>query len=148
MKKIFFSIFETTTTSLPGHVLDFYHKVLLQTEKGFKYLSTEFSTQDALNLAKTIIFDEHRNIAEKNCTKVFDCATNIQFNFVYFVHVPIWEVEYEYKNQTYRIAVLGNSGQILIGEIPVTKRLRIFSSVMTFLAFTGGIVVGFLLVVN
>ena len=31
-QKIIFSIFETTTTSLSGHVLDFYHKVLLQKE--------------------------------------------------------------------------------------------------------------------
>ncbi|MHA1667230.1 MAG: hypothetical protein ACTSUR_01130 [Candidatus Heimdallarchaeaceae archaeon] len=120
------------------YAVHFNQEKLLSTEKDFKYLSSEISMETANQLGKTIVFDDHRARAEKACTKVFDCATQITYTGTYFVHVPVFEVEYVFKDETYRLAILGSNGQVIIGEIPVTTRFRIIFLTLTFLFFIGG----------
>ncbi len=119
--------------------------LLLGEEKKFTYLSGEFSDLRANSLAKTRIFDMHRSRAEKQCTKVFDCMTEIDFLGTFFVHFPIWEIEYIFNEQTYRIAINGYTGKIIKGEIPVTKRYRITFFALGALFYVGGAVLEYLL---
>ena len=121
----------------------FKHDRLINTEKEFQYLSSEISLNAANQLAKTAIFDDHRARAEKRCTKVFDCATQLTFTGTYFVHVPVWQVEYVFKNETYRIAILGSNGQIIKGEIPVTTRFRAIFLTLSILIMGGAGVVSY-----
>lgn len=119
----------------------FHPKELKGEGKKFIYLSTEMTQHGAEQLAKTIVFDDHRARAEKACTKVLDCATQVSIKASYFVHVPVWEIEYEFKDQTYRIAILGDTGAVLAGEIPITLRYRVFFGTITFLLFVGGLMI-------
>lgn len=107
----------------------------------FTYLSTEMNQHGAEQLVKTIIFDEHRARAEKACTKVLDCATQVSIKGAYFVHMPVWEIEYEFQHQTYRVAISGFTGEVLIGELPVTLSYRIFFAGVTLALFTGGLLI-------
>ena len=116
---------------------------MINTEKEFHYLSSEISLDAANQLAKTAIFDDHRARAEKRCTKVFDCATQLTFTGTYFVHVPVWQVEYVFKDETYRIAILGSNGQIIKGEIPVTTRFRALFLTLSILIMGGAGVVSY-----
>ncbi len=116
----------------------FNHNQLVKTEKDFQYLSSEIAAEAANQLAKTVVFDDHRARAEKACTKVFDCATQITFEGVYFIHVPVWQVDYHFQGETYRVAISGNTGEIIIGEIPVTKIFRMIFLTLTFLLLIGG----------
>ncbi|MHA1303648.1 MAG: hypothetical protein ACTSQE_11270 [Candidatus Heimdallarchaeaceae archaeon] len=113
-------------------------KLLLDDENEFEYLSAEFSDIRANQLTKTIIFDEHRARAEKVCTKVFDCATQITFLGTYFVHVPVWEIQYTFKEETYRVAINGSTGEIIKGEIPITTRYRATFFFLSFLILALG----------
>lgn len=121
-----------------SHAVPFNHDRLMNTEKEFEYLSTEISLDAANQLAKTAVFDEHRSRAERACTKVFDCATQIAYTGTYFVHTPVWQIEYVFQDETYRIAILGSSGKIIAGEIPVTTRFRMIFLGITTLLFLGG----------
>ena len=109
------------------------HDQLIATDKEFDYLSSEINLDAANQLGKTVVFDDHRARAEKACTKVFDCATQITFTGTYFVHAPVWQIEYDFKGETYRIAILGSSGRVIIGEIPVTTSFRMIFLTITFL---------------
>ena len=121
-----------------SQAVPFNHNRLMSTEKEFEYLSTEISLDAANQLAKTAVFDEHRSRAERACTKVFDCATQIAYTGTYFVHTPVWQIEYVFQDETYRIAILGSSGKIIAGEIPVTTRFRMIFLGITTLFFLGG----------
>ena len=121
-----------------SHAVPFNHDRLMNTEKEFEYLSTEISLDAANQLAKTAVFDDHRSRAERACTKVFDCATQIAYTGTYFVHAPVWQVEYVFQNETYKIAILGSSGKIIAGEIPVTTRFRMMFLGLTTILFLGG----------
>ncbi len=114
--------------------IPFNHDHLVGTEKEFDYLSSEIDLDAANQLGKTVVFDNHRARAQKACTKVFDCATQLTYTGTYFVHAPVWQVEYVFKDETYRIAILGSSGRIILGEIPVTTRFRMIFLTLTFLA--------------
>jgi len=116
----------------------FNHDRLMSIEGEFNYLSSEISLEAANQLGKTDVFDDHRARAERNCTKVFDCSTQITYTGTYFVHVPVWQIEYVFKDETYRIAILGSNGQIIKGEIPVTTRFRAIFLTLTLLLLGGG----------
>ena len=121
-----------------SRAIPFNYDRLASTEKEFDYLSSEISLDAANQLGKTIVFDNHRSRAEKACTKVFDCATQISYTGTYFVHAPVWQVEYIFKDETYRIAILGNTGSVILGEIPVTTRFRVIFLTLSFLFLGGG----------
>ncbi len=127
---------ELVTTEF-SRAVPFNQERLLSTEKDFQYLSSELSMDAANQLGKTIVFDDHRRKAESACTKVFDCATQLSYTGTYFVHAPVWQVEYIFKDETYRIAILGSSGRVIIGEIPVTTRFRIINLTLSLIVFGG-----------
>ena len=45
--------------------------------------------------------------------------------FADYVHVPYWLVRYSYQNGTYRIALSGGTGKVILGELPITKLYRV-----------------------
>jgi len=126
-----------------SNAVPFNHDQLVATDEEFDYLSSEITLDAANQLGKTVVFDNHRARAEKACTKVFDCATQITYSGTYFVHAPVWQVEYEFKGETYRIAILGSSGRIIMGEIPVTTAFRMIFLTLTFLTIGAAGVVSF-----
>ncbi len=120
-----------------SNAVQFNHDHLLADEKEFNYLSSEIDLDAANQLGKTIVFDNHRAQAERACTKVFDCATQLTYSGTYFLHAPVWQIEFEFKRETYRIAILGSSGKIIIGELPVTTIFRIIFLSLTVLILGG-----------
>ncbi len=42
-----------------------------------------------------------------------------------YTHAPYWLVPYSYQKGTFRVAVSGATGKILMGELPVTRRYRL-----------------------
>ena len=56
------------------------------------------------------LFDYHLKMNTKDCT---------------YMHAPYWLVRYTYKKGTFRVAVSGATGKVVLGELPVTKRYRI-----------------------
>jgi len=55
------------------------------------------------------LFDYHLKMDTKDCT---------------YMHVPYWLVRYTYKKGTFRVAVSGVTGKVVLGELPVTKLYR------------------------
>ncbi len=127
------------------NAVQFNHDQLQADEKEFNYLSSEINIDAANQLGKTHVFDNHRAQAEKACTKVFDCATQLTFEGTYFVHAPVWQIEYEFKGETYRMAILGSSGRVIIGELPVTTTFRIIFLSLTVLLLGGAGVASYFL---
>ncbi len=116
----------------------FNQETLKKKIRDFNYLNSEISLDYANQLAKTEIFEDHRKKAENKCTKVFDCSTQITFEGTVFMHIPVWQIQYTHKKETYRITLIGHTGEIVKGELPVTPRYRITMLAISLTALIGG----------
>ena len=68
-------------------------------------------TRDRAELQERMdhLFDYRLKMNAKDCT---------------YMHVPYWLVRYTYKKGTFRVAVSGVTGKVVLGELPVTKLYR------------------------
>jgi len=57
--------------------------------------------------------------------KLLDHRLNLTPETSTYTHAPYWLVRFTYQKGTFRVAVSGATGKILLGELPVTKRYRI-----------------------
>ena len=71
--------------------------------------------------ARNRIIELHQQKAESKATKITDVDTTIDVQGVDLVYVPIWELEYAYKDKNYRILVDASRQEVLSGEAPVGK---------------------------
>ncbi len=111
---------------------DFSIEALKDAPEKVKFLNGEIKQSEAKELIETLIQDEHRNRARADTTELFDCRTRIELNGMLFLHFPIVYAEYQYGKETYRVVVDGNSGKILLAELPITTRFRIMAELVTF----------------
>ncbi len=71
--------------------------------------------------ARDRIIELHHEKAESKATKITDCDTTIDVKGVDLVYVPVWELEYVYRNKKYHILVDASRQEVLSGEAPVSK---------------------------
>jgi hypothetical protein len=93
----------------------------LQATEDSPILNSEISLNDASRRFQKICKDHHRKAIEGI---VLDHHFNIKPESVNYVHVPYWLVRYSHQKGTFRVAISGATGEVLFGELPVTKRYR------------------------
>ncbi|KXH76590.1 MAG: hypothetical protein AM326_02355 [Candidatus Thorarchaeota archaeon SMTZ-45] len=67
----------------------------------------------------------------------FDYRLDMDIEDCTYFHAPYWLIRYEYRGGTFRVAVSGATGRVVLGELPVTKTYRVkkwFSSVFMLVA--------------
>ncbi|MGY5854366.1 MAG: hypothetical protein RTU92_12435 [Candidatus Thorarchaeota archaeon] len=96
-------------------------------------LNSEIGEDDSVPRARSRKTDRDRAELEEELDALYDYRLDMTVKDVSYVHSPYWLVRYNYKGGTFRVAVSGATGDVLLGELPVTKRYRIvkwFSSAM------------------
>ena len=71
--------------------------------------------------ARDRISELHHEKAQSKATRITDCDTTVDVQGVDLVYVPVWELEYAYKNKNYHILVDASRQEVLSGEAPVGK---------------------------
>ncbi len=112
---------------------DFSVEALKDAPEKVRFLNGEIKQSEAKELIETYIQDEHRDRARADTTELFDCRTKIELKGMLFLHFPIVYAEYQYGRETYRVVMDGNSGKILLAELPITTRFRIMAELVTFI---------------
>ena len=86
--------------------------------------------------ARDRIIELHREKAESKATRITDCDTTVNVQGVDLVYVPVWEIEYGYKDKNYHILVDASRQEVLSGEVPVSKwaKATIFDIVFLLIA--------------
>jgi DNA-directed RNA polymerase subunit RPC12/RpoP len=87
-------------------------------------LNSEIIDDDAIKRACKNRKDRERGELLKKMDKLLDHSLNITPESSVYTHAPYWLVRYSYQKGTFRIAVSGATGEVLLGELPVTKRYR------------------------
>jgi len=83
-----------------------------------KVLNSEISQDDALELAKEQIEENHRYLLREDVDRIVDLKTEFDVEQVVYLHAPVWFVKYEYKGKLYQMLVDGATGAVIKGDIP------------------------------
>ena len=88
-------------------------------------LNSEITEADAQPRAHQRKSEKDRAALLKEVERLFDYQLDVHTKDCTYVHVPYWLVPFTFRNGTFRVAVSGVTGEVLLGEVPVTKRYRI-----------------------
>jgi len=83
-----------------------------------KVLNSEIDKDEAVELAKQQIEDNHRFLIRDDVDKVIEIKTELNVSQVVYLHAPVWFVKYEYKGKDYQLLVDGATGMVIKGDIP------------------------------
>ncbi|TFG33122.1 hypothetical protein EU528_01315 [Candidatus Thorarchaeota archaeon] len=93
--------------------------------EGAPVLNSEIDDRDAAKRAHTTRMDRERVELLEKMDKLLDHRLNLNPDTSTYTHAPYWLVRFTYQKGTFRVAVSGATGEILLGELPVTKRYRL-----------------------
>ncbi|MDH4212695.1 MAG: hypothetical protein ACFFCT_10305 [Candidatus Odinarchaeota archaeon] len=71
------------------------------------------------------VADNHRAQAASGLTELFDCRTTSSVRGTTYLQAPFSLIRYKFQGDLYKAAIDGNSGRVVLGEIPITKGQRI-----------------------
>ncbi|MGY5881499.1 MAG: hypothetical protein RTV31_14705 [Candidatus Thorarchaeota archaeon] len=92
---------------------------------GSPVLNSEIDDTDASKRAHKSRMDRERTELLEQVDTLLDHRLDLTPEASVYTHAPYWLVRFTYQKGTFRIAVSGATGKILLGELPVTKRYRI-----------------------
>jgi hypothetical protein len=84
-----------------------------------KVLNSEIDKDEAVELAKQQIEENHRFLLQQDVDKIIEIKTEMQVNQVVYLHAPIWFVKYDYKGESYQLLMDGATGTAIKGDIPM-----------------------------
>ncbi|MHA2041952.1 MAG: hypothetical protein ACW975_08825 [Candidatus Thorarchaeota archaeon] len=70
------------------------------------------------------VADRHRSQAAGSTTELFDCRTNTEVRGTTYLQAPFALVRYKFEGDLYKAALDGHTGNVVLGEIPITKAQR------------------------
>jgi hypothetical protein len=85
------------------------------------------------------VADNHRAQAASGLAELFDCRTTSSVRGTTYLQAPFSLIRYKFQGDLYKAAIDGNSGRVVLGEIPITKGQRIM---WTLLGLIGIILAG------
>ena len=87
-------------------------------------LNAEIGMEEAEKAFHSRVSDRHRSDAKSGLTELFDCRTTTDVGNTTYLQAPFALVRYKFEGDLYKAALDGNSGRVLLGEIPITKGQR------------------------
>ena len=76
------------------------------------------------------VADNHRAQAASGLAELFDCRTTSSVRGTTYLQAPFSLIRYKFQGDLYKAAIDGNSGKVVLGEIPITKGQRILWTLM------------------
>jgi len=87
--------------------------------EGFaKVLNSEVDRDEAMEIAKQQIDENHRFLAQQDIDRIIEMKTDMKVTQVVYLHAPIWFVKYNYKGKDYQLLLDGTTGATVKGDIP------------------------------
>jgi uncharacterized membrane protein len=102
-------------------------------------LNAEIGQEEYEKAVHGRVADNHRAQAASGLTELFDCRTTSSVRGTTYLQAPFSLIRYKFQGDLYKAAVDGNSGKVVLGEIPITKGQRIM---WTLLGLIGIILAG------
>lgn len=102
-------------------------------------LNAEIGSEEFEKAIHGRVADRHRSMAKSGLTELFDCRTQTQVRGTTYLQAPFALVRYKFQGDLYKCAIDGNTGEVILGEIPITRGQRILWALV---GFIGSIISG------
>ncbi len=86
--------------------------------KGAKVLNSEIGENEAIEIAKQQVKNDHRFLAQQDVDRIIEIETRFKIDDVYYLHAPVWIMRYKYKRKFYQVLLDGCEGEVIKGDIP------------------------------
>jgi len=87
-------------------------------DRGAKVLNSEMETQEAVQQARDEIENLHEYLSKQKIDRIIDIETKLDVSGTFYLHTPIWFVNYSYKNSRYVVLMDGSTGEVIKGDLP------------------------------
>ena len=87
-------------------------------DRGAKVLNSEMETQEAVQQARDEIENLHEYLSKQKIDRIIDIETKLDVSGTFYLHAPIWFVNYSYKNSRYAVLMDGSTGEVIKGDLP------------------------------
>ncbi|MBN2228210.1 MAG: hypothetical protein JW779_01380 [Candidatus Thorarchaeota archaeon] len=77
------------------------------------------------------VADNHRAQAASGLAELFDCRTNTSVRGTTYLQAPFSLIRYKFQGHLYKTAIDGHTGNVVLGEIPITRGQRILWTLMS-----------------
>ena len=86
--------------------------------------------------------NDNRSRAGSGLFRLVRCDSDVTVDDPLYVHAPLWLVRYSFNDKDYRVAIAGDSGNVLKGEIPISKKKRIINYSIAMVVLLAGAILG------
>ncbi len=102
-------------------------------------LNAEIGSEEFEKTVHGRVADRHRSQAASGLAELFDCRTTTSVRGTTYLQAPFSLVRYKYQGDLYKCAIDGNTGKVVLGEIPISRGQRVL---WTIIGLIGIIVAG------
>ncbi len=102
-------------------------------------LNAEIGSEEFEKAIHGRVADRHRSQAASGLAELFDCRTTTSVRGTTYLQAPFSLVRYKYQGDLYKTAIDGNTGKVVLGEIPISRGQR---ALWTIIGLIGIIVAG------
>ena len=88
------------------------------------------------------IENQNRSKAGSGLYRLGRCDSDVDVGDPLYVHAPLWLVRYSFNDKDYKVAIAGDSGKVLKGEIPISTKKRIINYAIAIVMLLAGAVLG------
>jgi hypothetical protein len=87
-------------------------------EPSSRFLNAEIGDGEAVERARQEIESNQLFLISQDVDHLEGAETKFDARDMEFLHVPVWNVRYEYRKRIYELVLDGHTGQVVKGEIP------------------------------
>ena len=69
--------------------------------EGAKVFNSEIGEDEAIEMAKQQIINDHNFLAKQDADRIIDLETKFKVGDAYYLHAPVWIMRYKYKRKNY-----------------------------------------------
>ncbi len=107
-----------------------------------EFINAEIEEHDAEMQTFGAIENQNRSKAGSGLSRLVRCDSDVDVGDPLYVHAPLWLIRYSFNDKDYRVAVAGDSGKVLKGEIPISTKKRIINYVVAIVMLIAGAAIG------
>lgn len=95
-----------------------------------EFINAEVNSHEAQIETYGRVENTNRSIAQSRVQRLIRCDSVVNIDEPLYVHAPLWVVRYKFQDKIYKVSAAGDSGKIVKGEIPLTKKRRLINFIL------------------
>jgi len=137
---VFYGFHEFVTTLFLDNLVDFDFE--LTKKDNCEFINAETEESDAQMQTYGDIENQNRSKAGSGLSRLVRCDSDVDVGDPLYVHAPLWLVRYSFNDKDYKVAIAGDSGKVLKGEIPISTKKRIINYAIAIVILLAGAILG------